>query len=1129
MMEARKQRWSLVLVTTAVAFLTAKTVGAQFGDIDAFSGYVPPNVVVLLDNSDSMNHHLWDDDFDPEKLYPGYCSWPTAPTIPGTSCPGNGNPGDLCPNNDHIEGANSPHLLHGSAIQTHTECSVTRTLYHDQTTTPRTRYSLNYLNWLFGVATAADLTDEPTNTRFRAAADTIIDVLQQVNPDSQDEKIRPGLAIFDGSAAVSGGNIKQPINDRNTQSVIAAINGTNPTAGGTPLSEALVDVGRYYAGTDGLGSYPGLGIPSPIDVSCRNNFVVVITDGEPSKDLNDHHGTAFMDTIGNIDNDSNECSSGPPSTCTDAPSTGREDGRPYINGGSDWLDDVARYLFITDLNPTLDGLQNVMTYTIGFVNDHPLLQEAATNGYGEHYTTNPTDASSLAQQLMEALLHIIERSTSFTSSIVPTMRTRFGDGLYTAYFIPSNTKPFWEGRLQAYRLAQDGSIKDASGNDAIDPTTGQFVEPRNPIWDAGLELKNNTSRSLYTTQFASRVDLSSSNVSRTDLGLDPSEIPSYSGYDSSGVGDPNDPLQVLDSITEALIRYVHGEDAFDDDMDSNRSELREAVLGDVFHSESVVVGPPSTLLSKEEGFGASSPAAPADPTFLEQFAQRDRVIYAAANDALLHAFDAGSYDGTDPNRLYTAGTGAERFGYVPGVLLDRIKYLPRNRPRTHYFMDGPLELADAWLGDGTGSDVTKEPGEWATVLIAGLRQGGAAYLALDVTDPAGGTPEHSPYPKLLWELTHAKLGETWSKPVIARVKMRGANASGDHCGSDDGDGDCREQWVAIFGGGYAADGDPNLGAYIADPSDPSWSNRSKAIFVVNLRTGAVLASVEFDATGIAGPSAMKYSIPSAPALLDLDLDGFTDVVYIGDLGGQLWKWDLSAVGEDTDFDGLIDNWPSGVFFRSDPETLSDGTLHYRSIFFPPSAAKSHGVLKLAFATGERTDLNYAGDDTADESNRLYVARDENPTGALAFAAMFDENDLTDITNLNSDPDPTDAGFYLKVQDAEKFVTESFIFAGQVITASYIPELTGVDICSRTGESSLYVFDLTSGVGFFDGSTANAGRLVSVGAGVAADPKVVLSASGDQLYVQTSTNRVVHMPAPPRDQPPVSFIYWKQNF
>jgi type IV pilus assembly protein PilY1 len=438
-------------------------------------------------------------------------------------------------------------------------------------------------------------------------------------------------------------------------------------------------------------------------------------------------------------------------------------------------------------------------------------------------------------------------------------------------------------------------------------------------------------------------------------------------------------------------------------------------------------------------------------------------------------------------------------------------------------------VADAWLGDGTGSDVTREPTEWATVLIAGLRRGGAGYLALDVTDPTGSTLEHSPYPKLLWELTHPKLGETWSEPIIARVKLRDTSVSGDHCGRDDGDGKCREQWVAIFGGGYAADGDPNLGSYVDNPGDPAWSDRSKAIFAVNLRTGAVLASVEFDATGTGGPSEMKYSLPSSPALLDLDSDGFVDVVYIGDLGGQLWKWDLSEVGEDTNFDGRIDNWPAGIFFKTPPETLSDDTLHYRSIFFPPSAGKSHGSLRLAFGTGERTDLNYAGDGSSDENNRFYVVQDENPTGAAAFSAVLDDDDLTDITNLNTDPDPTDAGFYLKVQDAEKFVTETLIFAGQVITASYTPELTGLDICSRTGDSSLYIFDLASGVGFFDGSAANAGRQTAVGRGVVADPKVVLSRAGDQLYVQTSVNRVVQMAAPSRNQPPVSFIYWKQNF
>ena len=39
-------------------------------------------------------------------------------------------------------------------------------------------------------------------------------------------------------------------------------------------------------------------------------------------------------------------------------------------------------------------------------------------------------------------------------------------------------------------------------------------------------------------------------------------------------------------------------------------------------------------------------------------------------------------------------------------------------------------------------------------------------------------------------------------------------------------------------------------------------------------------------------------------------------VYIGDAGGQMWKWDISDVGEDTSGDPEIDNWEAGVFFRS---------------------------------------------------------------------------------------------------------------------------------------------------------------------------------------------------------------------
>ena len=96
---ARPRLWPGLLVLVLL-FAAERTV-AQSGDLDILSATISPNVMILLDNSGSMNHHLWDDDFNPEIPYPGFtCTWgnwwdrrwSTAPTIPGSSCPGSGNP-----------------------------------------------------------------------------------------------------------------------------------------------------------------------------------------------------------------------------------------------------------------------------------------------------------------------------------------------------------------------------------------------------------------------------------------------------------------------------------------------------------------------------------------------------------------------------------------------------------------------------------------------------------------------------------------------------------------------------------------------------------------------------------------------------------------------------------------------------------------------------------------------------------------------------------------------------------------------------------------------------------------------------------------------------------------------------
>jgi type IV pilus assembly protein PilY1 len=615
-------------------------------------------------------------------------------------------------------------------------------------------------------------------------------------------------------------------------------------------------------------------------------------------------------------------------------------------------------------------------------------------------------------------------------------------------------------------------------------------------------------------------------ITAAELDIVLADAANYPNYPGSGV-------DTLAELRTAIINYVHGKDAFDEDGDSSRTDMRSIVLGDIFHSTPLVVASPSRLLLHEPGYS----------DFWTAYKDRDYVSYVGANDGLLHAFDVATHQaGDNPGTpeveagWYDTGSGTELFGYVPGMLLDRVKLVPRNAPRTTDFVDGNPVVADAWLGDGSG--VLPAATEWTTVLVTGLRDGGRGYLGLDVTNPAAGAGvPHGPYPKLLWEFTHADLGNTWSTPVLTRIKQRASGGFTDKCGPVDGDGDCIERWVAIFGGGYEPDGDPNNVAYVDDPSSASWSDRSKAIFMVALDTGELLASVEFDASGTDGPDEMTFSIPSAPAALDLDFDGFADAVYVGDLGGQIWKWDISAVGADgADADTLIDNFPAGVFFRTDPVSLGGGD-HFRSFFFPPAASFVYGNLTLAFGSGEREDLGYAGDPTEDDENRFYVLKDLNPTGASAFASVLTEADISgsDVTNLASDPVAGDPGFFFKVDDGEKFVTDVAIFGGQVIVASYTP-VVGADVCATsTGQAFLYVFELDSALGFFgDPNTApdpQEDRRTGVGGGLPSSPEVTMATdpADDKIYIKTSSGQVVAIDASFRESGLPDVIYWRQVF
>ncbi|MFI5314880.1 MAG: pilus assembly protein [Myxococcota bacterium] len=991
--------------------------------------------------------------------------------------------------------------------------------------------------------------------RNNAAKQAITTLVNNVNLNGLPDKVKFGLARY--STSGNGGYIVVPPTLGNKTVLLSTIAGL-PATGGTPLSETLVDVGRYLAGADKLGSYPqynrdtngntvaaSSAPQSPVTSSCEKLFVIAITDGLPTGDCNDHYGTAFTSTFGKYNNGDESCAA----------------------GGRDYLDDVAAGLYATDLRKTVSGNQNVITYTVGFTVASSRLQLAATRGAGQYFQSN--NADNLADSLTGALQDIIAKNTTLTSATVPASRTAFGDGYYTAYFVPTGTKSVWPGKLEAYTLSPTLVVMDDNNNPAIDPVTDLFIEPRHPHWELGATLMTDyASRTVYTTKGTTRVPFTAANFTDPNssatsltpamLNLTAADTTLYPQPSTNiAITDPNAPAGNLARLGGSIIDWVRGTDSFDEDGDGSRTNARPFVLGDIFHSSPVVVGPPLPYLRFETGYGPSTTTT----SFMGLYGHRPRILYVGANDGMLHGVNAGSF--VDPNtnvtgdEYYTSGTGHELFGYVPGFLLSNIKSLPRDNMPKQYFVDGPPSAADAWIDYNANG--TKEGSDWTTVLITPMRQGGEGLLALDVSDPNATGGNHGPYPRLMWEFTNAGLGQTWSRPIITRVKMKGTTGSGDKCGPNDGDGDCFEQWVAIFGAGYEDVANPNMGGFISDPNNASFA-KGRGAYMIRIKDGTVLAHLQFAANDANSPnlSLMKYAVAAEPSVLDLNNDGFADVVYFGDLAGQMWKWDLSKIGS-LNAAGVVPTsvWPAGVVFQAPVANIGSGTLHYHSIFQSAAAAMWKGVLTLSFGSGERADLGYTGAADPnnptnlvglyDDNNRFWVMEDLQPTGAGAFPsslpiqeapAAAGHQSLTDVTNLGSDNDPNDAGYFFRLKDGEKFMTDPIVFGGEVLTLSYMPDAANAGLngnCALGGTSNAFEFSLASGTGALVGSTSGtppppspADRSQPLGNGAPTNPKITISGNTVGMMVQDSGGGSHNFnPNVKFDQ--VDMLYWRQEF
>jgi type IV pilus assembly protein PilY1 len=366
------------------------------------------------------------------------------------------------------------------------------------------------------------------------------------------------------------------------------------------------------------------------------------------------------------------------------------------------------------------------------------------------------------------------------------------------------------------------------------------------------------------------------------------------------------------------------------------------------------------------------------------------------------------------------------------------------------------------------------------------------------------------------------MGDTWSEPVITKVKVT-VNCTGT-CPTYD-------RWVAVFAGGYDPLGDPNL-AHNSDTTsggratatltedydasnDAGTSRAGRAVFMVDIKTGEVLAMKRFHTSTANGDPNMKYAFAARPAVFDVNFDGYADVIYIGDLGGQLWKWVVDDPGKDP-VNGTGDvfqpDWPFFQIMKADGCSIADGCAspHFKSFFSAVQGALIGPKLWLVAGTGERTDLEFAGTNSL-ERNRLYVFRDQDPfenesTAVTAGSARFTDElpagsppDFVDATTLSGPcaAPNANAGYYLEGEDGEKFITDAEIFFGVVLTGSYVPT-AAASACEVGGEARLYGYKLFCGEGIFPpvGSPTNPKRrFVDVGGGLPNQPRVSVGPVG----------------------------------
>jgi type IV pilus assembly protein PilY1 len=890
-----------------------------------------------------------------------------------------------------------------------------------------------------------------------------IEVAKQVITDliNNTTGVRFGIMKFNDN---QGGHIVAEIGaDKAT--LIADVG--NITANGwTPLAETLAEAGLYFAG---MGSWYNSGVTytSPMLERCQKNYIIIMTDGQPTQDDDSRLTDANYingDKIGDYDNDH----------------SGSE--VVYADNGSDYLDDVAKYLYENDCNPgmgdgTIFDRQNIITYTIGFKTSQQLLQDTAANGGGEYFTAD--NISDLALAFDEILMAISEENAVFVAPVVPISRmnrTYAGDRIYLGFFKPQQSGR-WIGNIKRYALDDDGILYDATG---VEACTADGLIKDNAL-------------SFWTTLGNDGPDVERGGTAEVlDLLIDSPAARNL--YTHTGA---------VADLTNAANAFVDSNgDITDQDLGLNsaseRTDLFNAVhqgwLGDIIHSEPAVVHYPDP-----DGNSATDDAV--------------TLIYSGSNDGILHAFD--DYD------------GSEIWGFISPYQLGSLKLLDNDDH--DYFMDGSPSVYN---------------GSSQKILIIGERRGGQNYVALDITVHDSPAWLYSIEPTILDPDplndpdidSYEMLGQSWSRPQAVTVATSVAISETGTPPSCSVSVTPAVTDAFLIAGGY----DNNQ-----DLDSPSATDSvGRALFAVQVADGQLISGLNFNA--IFNPTlGMTHSIVDVSGI-DHDGDGIVNRIYTGDLGGNIFAFkddEVMSFCSGTYSKSIVDGtWTALKLFSASavdgvqrkilyaPDVVGEEYGEY--IFFGTgdrTDPSDTGVVDRFYAVKN----DWSGAATLDETDLVDVTEDLIQLGTEAQKQAT----KTSLENGN--------GWFIRLENSgEKVVASPRVYGGVVYFTTYTPETAAPsgDPCAAStvrGIGRLYAVDYKTGASVSDfskeieydgdGNVVDLGkkdRAIAIGTAIPSAPVIAIFENGARIFIGVEGG-IVSMPA--IATPDMYRYYWHQLF